>query len=222
VKTVLNLCRLVLWLGLVLLQACQQRTALNIVCWAKAQPTRALQAASYNTQLGMAYLKQGDRPRAKRKLLTALDLAPNSADVNAAMAYYLEKTGELKEAYSYYQKALSLAPKSGAQLNNYGAFLCRLGQYKEAEAYFLKAVKDVHYVHTAEAYENAGLCAAAIPDYPKAEYYFKRALKHDPKRRQSLHELVILKQPLGSWAKLNKFTDHTGANYEYDSNNGRK
>jgi type IV pilus assembly protein PilF len=210
VKTVLNLCRLGLCLGLVLLQACQQRTA-NVVSWAKAQPT---QAASYNTQLGMAYLKQGDRPRAKRKLLRALDLAPNSADVNAAMAYYLEKTGDLKEAHSYYQKALSLAPNSGAQLNNYGAFLCRLGQYKEAEAYFLKAVKDIHYVHTAEAYENAGLCAAAIPDYPKAENYFKRALKHDPKRRQSFHELVTLER------KHNKFTDHTGANYEYDSNNG--
>jgi type IV pilus assembly protein PilF len=261
-KTVLNLRRLVLVLcfALVLLQACQQGTILNAE---GAQAQKRKDAASYNTQLGMAYLKQGDRPRAKRKLLTALDLAPNSADVNVAMAYYLEKTGDVKEAHRYYQQALSLAPTSGAQLNNYGAFLCRLGRYKEAEAYFLKAVKDVQYVHTAEAYENAGLCATAIPDYPKAENYFTRALKHDPLRKQSLYELVRLERKqnhnalalrylqryprlslsdanllamaidlshkMGNakaeaaykkrWARLNNFTDSTGAMNEYDSNN---
>ncbi len=147
-------------------------------------------AAVYNTQLGLAYLKQEDRSRAKRKLLTALDLAPDSADVNAAMAYFLENTGDLKEARNYYRKALSLAPKKGAQLNNYGSYLCRLGNYQEAEGYFLSAVKDVHYVNTAGAYENAGLCAAAIPDYQKATRYFIKALEQDPRRQQSLYELV--------------------------------
>ena len=33
------------------------------------RPQKQNDAASYNTQLGIAYLKQGDRPRAKRKLL---------------------------------------------------------------------------------------------------------------------------------------------------------
>lgn len=153
-------------------------------------------AAIYNTQLGLAYLKQEDRIRAKRKLLTALDLAPNSADVNAAMAYFLEKTGNLKEARNFYKKALSLAPKNGAQLNNYGSYLCRQGKYKEAENYFLNAVQDVNYVNTAGAYENAGLCAAALPDYKKAKKYFKKAIEHDPNRKQSVYELakIELKQ----------------------------
>jgi type IV pilus assembly protein PilF len=144
----------------------------------------------------MAYLKQGDRLRAKRKLLSALDLSPNSADVNAAIAYYFEKTGEIKQARIFYKKALSLAPNSGSQLNNYGSFLCRLGSYKEAEGYFIRAVSDVRYINTAGAYENAGLCAAAIPDYDKALGFFAKALKQDPKRKQSLYELarIELKQ----------------------------
>ncbi|WP_028388784.1 type IV pilus biogenesis/stability protein PilW [Legionella fairfieldensis] len=180
----LNLIRLLLFFSFIVLQACQQRAQ-------NTENTQKLkEAASYNTQLGIAYLKQGDSVRAKHKLLTALDLAPDSPDVNVAMAYYFEKTGDTKEARTYYQKALSLAPGSGAQLNNYGTFLCRLGEYKEAESYFLKAVKDVHYIYTAGAYENAGLCAAAIPDYPKAKYYFSKALNQDPQRKQSLYELV--------------------------------
>ena len=187
---VLKLFRLLSFLSLLLLQACQP--GMKIQAEQLAQAQKHGNAASYNTQLGMAYLKQGDRPRAKRKLLNALKLAPNSADVNVAMAYYLEKTGDINEAETYYRKALSFAPTSGIQLNNYGTFLCRLGKYKEAESYFLKAVKDHQYLHTAGAYENAGLCAAAIPDYPKAKDYFSKALEQDPQRKQSLYELVTI------------------------------
>lgn len=184
----LNLFRLLLVLGLILLQACQSKATFNAE--QSMQTRKQNEAASYNTQLGLVYLKQGERPRAKRKLLTALKLAPKSPDVNAAMAYYLEMTGDIKQARIFYKKALSLASNRGVQLNNYGAFLCRLGRYKQAEGYFLNAVKDVYYVNSAGAYENAGLCLAAIPDNPKARSYFAKALKQDPQRKQSLYELV--------------------------------
>lgn len=184
---VLNLLRFLPWLIFLLLQACQQNNDIRA-----EQLQKRNEAASYNTQLGLAYLKQGDRPRAKRKLLTALDLAPDSADVNVAMAYYLEKTGEVSKAQVFYQKALVLAPDSGAQLNNYGTFLCRLGHYKEAERYFLRAANDIHYIHTAAAYENAGLCAAAVPDYSKAKHYYLKALQQDPRRKQALYELAAI------------------------------
>ncbi|MDI9818893.1 MULTISPECIES: type IV pilus biogenesis/stability protein PilW [unclassified Legionella] len=187
----LNLLRFSLLLSLSLLQACQYHAGMKSSQSIQSQKKQS-NAATYNVQLGMAYLRQGDMPRAKRKLLTALDLAPDSADANATMAYYFEQTGDTKEAQIYYNRALSLAPKSGAQLNNYGTFLCRLGKYPEAEGYFLKAVDDIYYINTAGAYENAGLCAAAIPDYPKAKKYFLKALKQDPRRSQSLYELVTL------------------------------
>ncbi|MFC3907623.1 type IV pilus biogenesis/stability protein PilW [Legionella dresdenensis] len=180
--------RFLLIMPFLLLQACEHNSEQAAEKAEKRQKRN--DAASYNTQLGIAYLKQGDRPRAKRKLLIALDLAPDSPSANGAMAYYLEKTGNIEEAKKYYLKALSLSPQNGAQLNNYGTFLCRQGDFKEAEKYFIKAVNDVTYVHTAGAYENAGLCAEAVPDYRKAENYFIKALDQDPRRRQSLHELI--------------------------------
>lgn len=155
------------------------------------KPNQAL-AAKYHTQLGIAYLNQGDTPRAKRKLLTALALAPQSAEAHAAMAFFLEKTGDIKAAKQYYEKALFLAPESGAQQNNYGAFLCRVGQYQEAERYLIKAAEDVHYVNAAMAYENAGLCAGLANQVKKSETYFFRALAQDSTRKVSLTELVKL------------------------------
>ena len=158
-------------------------------------------AASYNTQLGLAYLKQGDRPRAKQKLLMALAEAPDSPQTNASMAYFMEKSGELEQAKRYYHKAMLAAPSNGEQLNNYGAFLCRQGRYAESDSYFMRAVNDPQYTHVAGAYENAGLCAAASSNNTKASRYFLKALQQDPARKQSLYELVAIEIKQGHHAE---------------------
>lgn len=158
-------------------------------------------AALYNVQLGLGYLKQGDRPRAKKKLLTALEQEPKSPDVNSAIAYYFEQTSEQEQAEKYYLKALSLAGNAGAQLNNYGAFLCRKGDYKRAEYYFLRAVNDLQYIHTAGAYENAGLCALSAANEKKAKFYFVNALNQDPARKMSFYELIKLEIKEGHHAQ---------------------
>ena len=174
---------------LILLQSCN-KAEISKSDVVRIKTSKLNEAATYNTQLGLTYLKQGDRVRAKRKLFLALTEAPNSPSVNAALAYFMEKSGEIGEATKYYKKAIVLSSRSGAQLNNYGAFLCRHGQYREAENYFLKAVKDNTYEHTAGAYENAGLCVKEIPDLVAATKYFNKALVQDPSLNQSLYELV--------------------------------
>ncbi len=182
--------QLLLLISCLLVQACKHANE------EKNEPkeikTDLAKAASYNVQLGLGYLKQGDRARAKKKFLTALEQAPNSAEVNGAIAYYFEQTKEMERARKHYLKAISLSSNAGAQLNNYGAFLCREGDYAKAESYFLKAVDDIKYVNTAGAYENAGLCALDVPNKEKAKYFFNKALDQDPSRKQSLYELVIL------------------------------
>ena len=173
---------------LLCLQACQHKTAPDEDV--RVQTTHLSEAAGFNVQLGLGYLKQGNIPRAKRKLLRALEQAPKSPDANAAMAYFMEKAGDMDNAKTYYHNALAYAPGRGTQLNNYGAFQCRQGHYEEAERYFLQAVADLQYEHTAGAYENAGLCAMEVPDLPKAERFFLKALEQDPSSKQSLYELV--------------------------------
>lgn len=150
-------------------------------------------AARLNVELGMSYLNQGNHPRAKSKLLRALELSPNLPEVQYAYAFYLETVGELVQAERLYLKAVRIDPKNGKSQNNYGAFLCRQGRYYEAEKSFLLALEDTSYNKTAEVLENAGLCVLQIPSVAKAEQYFERALKHDPKRYHALLELAIIK-----------------------------
>jgi type IV pilus assembly protein PilF len=51
-------------------------------------------------------------------------------------------------------------------------------------------VQDTNYVNTAEAYENAGLCAMQVPDDVKATNYFQRAIQQDPRRAIAFLELA--------------------------------
>jgi type IV pilus assembly protein PilF len=133
-------------------------------------------------QLGMGYLKEGDMQSAKQKLALALQQAPDSAQAQDAMGYFMESTGDNSAAEKYYLKAINLNPKAGAAQNNYGVFLCRTGRYQQSISHFLLAVQDVNYLKTAEAYENAGTCAMQIPDIAQASDYFQKATLQDPKR----------------------------------------
>jgi type IV pilus assembly protein PilF len=150
------------------------------------------QAADYNVQLGLAYLQAGDRLQAKEKLFAAERQRPNAASIKSAIAYYLEQIGEWEKAEAYHLQALQLDKHGGAVHNNYGRFLCQCARYHEAEVHFLEAIQDMHYVNTASAYENLGLCAMRIPDAVKAIHYLKVALKHNPQLAKSLLALAQL------------------------------
>jgi type IV pilus assembly protein PilF len=154
-------------------------------------------ASAYNASLGLGYLKQGHVERAKAKLLLALAQDDRNATAYAAMAYFLERTGDQHAAESYYQKALRIAPDEGELLNNYGAYLCRAHHYDTAEHYFLRAATQQQYVNTVAAYENAALCALDAKQYDKAHQYFEKALAQDGLRARSLWELSRLDQQLG-------------------------
>lgn len=146
-------------------------------------------AASANAKLGTAYLQQGDIERAKGKLLTAVNEAPDWAPGQDAMAYFQETTGDTQQAEKYYKQAIAIDPKAGGPQNNYGTFLCRAKRYQEADQHFQLALQDTSYLKTAEVYENAGLCAMQIPDDAKAQAYFEKAVVADPTRANSFLEL---------------------------------
>jgi type IV pilus assembly protein PilF len=148
---------------------------------------------SANVNLGLAYLEQNKPELAKYRLLLALEQAPGDDIVQDAFAYYLEKTGAFAQAKQHYLLAIHIAKHSGAAKNNYGTFLCRRGQYTEAIQYFLAASQDLYYLNTANAYENAGLCALKIPATKQAKEYFAKALAINPSRTRSLSNLAKIR-----------------------------
>ncbi len=149
-------------------------------------------AALVNVQLGLGYLEQGQVARAKTKLVHAIKLAPQLPETHSAFGHFLEMVGERKDAEREYKKAVNLSVNKGAAYNNYGGFLCRGGRFKEADHAFLQALEDKTYSHTAEVYENAGLCALRGKELGKAQEYLLTAIRQDPARTIALLELADL------------------------------
>lgn len=138
-------------------------------------------AALVNVELGLGYLERGQMPRAKTKLIHAVQIAPKLPEAHSALAYFLEKAGEHSDAEVAHKRALALSHK-GALYNNYGAFLCRRHRFQEADSAFQKALQDKQYARTAEVFENAGICALQANNKAKAFEYFTIAVRHDPNR----------------------------------------
>ena len=158
----------------------------------EALPTSPEEAARYNTQLGVGYLRQGRLKLAKEKLEKALEQDPTQAEVHTAVAFLYEQLGETRKADSHYRTAVRLDPDNPTALNNYGVFLCRHGQPGKAERYFLEALGNALYPTPEAAYTNAGVCARRTEHIDKAEFYFRRALNQNPRFADALWQMADL------------------------------
>jgi len=159
-------------------------------------PTRTKEqkekSAEAYTNLGLGYLRQGNRTAAMENLLKAIETNPKSSAAQHSIALAYQQYGRPELADEHYIIALDLDGENGLINNNYGAFLCREKRYSESVIYFENAVKDIQYETPSRALENAGLCALGIPDIKMAETYFRRAIKINQQLPISLLELAKL------------------------------
>ncbi len=142
-----------------------------------------------HVSLGMTYLQQGDRQKARLILNEALLRNPSSPTVLDAMAYLEESSGNIVRASNYYEQAIDQAPRVGDWHNNYGAFLCRHNQEPAGIQEFLRAARSENYLFAGNAFENAGLCALNMNDKVKAKVFFSQALENDPQLKLSRDKL---------------------------------
>ncbi|USD65797.1 type IV pilus biogenesis/stability protein PilW [Vibrio sp. SCSIO 43136] len=149
-------------------------------------------AAEARVNLGLSYLESGDRVRAKENIQQALEYRPNYYRALIAQAHYYDQVGEPDNARQSFEQALRESPDNGDVLNNYGVFLCKLGEYETADAFFNRAIEVPYYYLISASYQNAAFCALKSGDKHQAQYYFRRALDHDPKRVSSILQLAQL------------------------------
>jgi type IV pilus assembly protein PilF len=146
-------------------------------------------ASNLNVELGLGYLQQGQISRAKQKLMHALELQPENPSVHNALGYFWETVGDNSEAEKSYQQAIKLS-NTGEFLNDFGTFLCKQKRYAAADEMFMQAIDDNKYQGTAEAYENAGICAWQSGQEEKAIQYLETAIVRDPHRYDALLSLA--------------------------------
>ena len=139
------------------------------------------QLASVNARLGLAYLRNGQVNLAWERLNAALQADPGYATAHNGMGLVYNRLNEPEKAEKHFKRAIALNPLDSSAQTNYGAFLCEQGRIDEGETHFMKAVENPLYDNPAMAYSNAGLCELRADDPSAAQFYFRAALRADPR-----------------------------------------
>jgi type IV pilus assembly protein PilF len=149
-------------------------------------------AAIYNTELGIAYMRRGDLALAQTKLDRALKENPDDPDVHSARALLFARLQDPKQADREFREALDLAPKNPDFQNNYAVYLCSVGRVDEGVQTFLRAAHNPEYLTPELAYDNAGICLRSTHHNVEAQQMFVDALTIRPNFAQALWQLADL------------------------------
>lgn len=156
-------------------------------------PVSKKEAAKYNMELGISYLRQGDYKGAQTKLEKAVKEDGSLATAYSALGLVFERLGDPDGAEKNYRRAVSIEPANPDNLNALAVFLClQKKETAEAMRYFEKALAvplSQAESNKAMVYTNAGICAKR-EDLAQAEAYLRSALANDPGFRQALVQLA--------------------------------
>ncbi|MHC4792215.1 MAG: adenylate/guanylate cyclase domain-containing protein [Planctomycetota bacterium] len=168
---------------------------MDIMYGSSESPKQSLQAAEELVQkaislsgvnadarafLGRIYLTKRQYKEAIAEGKRAVEMAPNSAFVHAALAFSLKHAGRPEEAIPLYKKAIRLSPISDSWiLSDLGHCYGMLGRYEEAILAFKKAISispESPYYHS---YLAANYLLTAREKKARAET--AKAMEIDPK-----------------------------------------
>jgi len=154
--------------------------------------SNAQNAAIANTQLGSAYMNQGNLALAKDKLDRALAQDPSNPEVHSVRGMLFDKMGMPKDADAEFRTALRLAPKDPNVINNYAVFLCQRGRTDEGFKLFEQAATNALYSTPEAAYTNAGVCLRSAKRDDQARAEFVKALQIKPSFVDAVVQLAEL------------------------------
>ncbi|HZT03067.1 MAG TPA: type IV pilus biogenesis/stability protein PilW [Steroidobacteraceae bacterium] len=161
-------------------------------CASQQEVRQRKDAAIYNTELGIAYLRRGDLAIAQSKLDRALEENADDPNVHSARALLFARLRDPKQADREFREALRLAPKNPDYQNNYAVYLCSVGRVDEGVQSFLKAGRNPLYMTPEIAYDNAGVCLRSAHRDVEAAQMFGDALQIRPNFAQALWQLADL------------------------------
>lgn len=174
---------------------------------------RAHDAAADNTQLGIAYMNQGDLEIAKIKLDRALAEDPDNPGMHSARAILFARLREPEKADAEFRTALRLAPHDPNVSNNYAVYLCANGRTDEGVKRFLEAAHNPLYRDPQGAYTNAGVCLHSAKRDDEARTNFQNALQLRPSYAEAAYQLATLEFEQGQLAAARTRIDNFVGTY---------
>lgn len=175
-------------------------------------------AAAYNYQLGVEYLRGGKLRQARDRLESSVRQNPNFAQAHVTLGLLYQRIDEPDLAERSFRNAIKVAPDEASVQNSYAIYLCGIQRFSQAEKFFVRAARNPLYSTPAAALTNAGVCMRSKPDTAAAERYFREALDVDGSFDDALIQLADLKMetgnPLGARAFLERLLQGTTATAE--------
>lgn len=161
-------------------------------------------------QLGLGYLRTGNRDAARLNFNKALEIDKRSAGAHDGMAllYQLEAMEDLAE--SHFKRAIRYDRNFARARNNYGSFLYEQGRYKDAFTQFDLASQNLDYNRRPIALVNLGRTALKLDDAARAESALKHALALDPSQDRAMIELAEIYFTQQNYAEAKRYLDMYG------------
>lgn len=173
-------------------------------------PSSPDEAAGYNMQLGISYLRQNKLQLARNKLETAIRLDPNLATAHVALGVVFERLEDPVGAERHYKRAVDLDPNNPDNLNALAVFTCqRKGDVKDALRLFDRALAiplSISAANRAMLNTNAGTCAKRI-DLLRAEGYLRSALIENADYGDALLQLAEITLDRGESLQARAFIE---------------
>jgi len=151
------------------------------------------QAASINFQLAIEYFQNGNYELARDRLILSTEIDPKRPIVWSTLATTYEQLGNLCLAEEAHAEANRVGSGNFDVQNSYAVFLCRLGRYDDAEKQFERSIGGTTNDNPELMMTNAGVCMMQMPDYVKAEAFFRRALERRTNYGEALLQMTLLK-----------------------------
>lgn len=179
--------------------------------WAQSTKQARDQAAAVNTELALAYVREGNLVAARDKIGKALQQNPRTARTQMAAGFVYERLGEARKARSHYDQAVRLGRDDPDVLNNVAVYFCRTGQFRRGEELLLQAAASPLYRTPDAALANAGRCARSDGREADAEQHFRRALAANPRQPDALLQLAEISLAKGNALQARAFLERHDA-----------
>jgi type IV pilus assembly protein PilF len=166
------------------------------------------EAAVVNTELALAYMKEGNLAAAREKIDKALQQNSRTAGTQMAAGFIYDQLNDKRKAATHYEQAVKLAGKDNPDVvANAAVFFCMNGDPKRGEQYMLQAAESPLNRRQDVAFANAGRCALGDGRPKEAEQNFRRALAINPKQPESLFQMAELTLAGGNGLQARAFLE---------------
>jgi type IV pilus assembly protein PilF len=97
------------------------------------------QAAAVNTELALAYMRDGNLAAARDKIEKALQQNSRTAKTQMAAGFIYDALKDVRKARNHYDQAVRLGKDDPDVLKNAAFFFCRTGDYRRGEQLLMQA-----------------------------------------------------------------------------------